>query len=304
MEYYEVLGLKKEPFLDTADPFFFYQSRSHKETLHRMEISLRLGRGLNLILGDVGTGKTTLAQALEAQIVEDERFIIGKMLDPAFSSEKEFFEALLLLFGLDTTEAGNAVLSKNKIKNFLFQKGVEEDKSVVLVIDEGQKLTYTCLEDLRLFLNYQTPQKKLLNIVIFSQLEILPLIRRKNNFTDRIAYFSRLEPFDREETGKVIDFRLQRAGFPKGKQLFTQEAKDLIHEYTKGRPRRIIMLCHNAIEEIIIRDKRQVTEALILELIRKDLERVPLSIEPIQSDFNWEARRRKKGFWGNLFSRE
>lgn len=263
MEYYESLGLVREPFLDTADPYFFYQSQSHKETLQRLEISVRLGRGLNLILGDVGTGKTTLAQALEQVLIQDDQFVVAKIMDPTYSSEEEFLENMLMLFGLEQQPGGSRLSIKNQLKNHFYHLGVERNKRVVLVIDEGQKLTYPCLENLRLFLNYQTPQRKLLNIVIFSQLEILPVIRAKANFTDRIAVLYMLEPFSREETHRMIDYRLQRAGLRGGRELFTTEARDLVYEYTGGKPRRITMLCHNAIEEIIIQNKTVVDGAVI-----------------------------------------
>lgn len=274
MEYYESLGLVREPFLDTADPYFFYQSRSHKESLQRLEISVRLGRGLNLILGDVGTGKTTLAQALEMELVKDEQFIICKIMDPTYSSEEEFLEAMLMLFALEPMPGASRLSIKNTLKNYLYHVGVEQNKRVVLIIDEGQKLTYPCLENLRLFLNYQTPQRKLLNIVIFSQLEILPVIRRKANFTDRIAVLYMLEPFTREETHRMIDYRLFRAGLAKGREIFSGEAKDLIYEQTRGKPRRITMLCHNAIEEAIIRNQA-VVDAEIIRSLAARFSRLP-----------------------------
>ncbi|MBM3462783.1 MAG: transposase [Armatimonadetes bacterium] len=266
MEYYESLGLVREPFMDTADPYFFYQSHSHKETLQRLEISVRLGRGLNLILGDVGTGKTTLAQALEMELIKDDTFVTCKIMDPTYSSEEEFLEAMLMLFQLEPQPGASRLSIKNTLKNHLYHLGVEQNKRVVLVIDEGQKLTYPCLENLRLFLNYQTPQRKLLNIVIFSQLEILPVIRAKANFTDRIAVLYKLEPFSREETHRMIDYRLQRAGLSKPRDLFTTEAKDLIFERTRGKPRRITMLCHNAVEEAIIRNQDTVDADIIRAL--------------------------------------
>lgn len=270
MEYYELLGLSREPFNDTADPYFLFESRHHRETLQRLEISVRLGRGLNLVFGDVGSGKTTLSQALEQSLLQEDSFCFGKVLDPSFASEVDFLEHLRLIFSIPGKKIRSPLSGKNLLKHFLFQKGVEEGKTVVLIIDEGQKLTPPHLETLRLLLNYQTPQKKLLNIIIFSQLELLSLIQNKPNFTDRIAVLQVLPPLSREETHQMIAFRLKRAGLQDGKDLYTAAAKDLIFRATQGRPRKITLLCHNSIEEAIIRDKTIVDEGLVSSILEQE----------------------------------
>lgn len=274
MEYFEVLGFKREPFMDTANPYFFYETGSNEECLHRLEVSLRLGRGLNVVLGEVGTGKTTLANTLEQTLLQEEEFILGKLLDPAFSSEVQFLEALLRAFGVEYSSKASLDL-KNDLKNFLFEKGVEEQKSVILVIDEGQKLSMENLETLRILLNYQAPQKKLLNIAIFAQPEVLERIREKPNLADRIAFFHLLKPLTKEETFGFIDFRVRRAG--KGEtEFFTREAKESVYEYSKGRPRKIVTLCHEAVQEMVIQEKSRVEGELINTIIdrKKEIDRM------------------------------
>ncbi|MBI2263718.1 MAG: AAA family ATPase [Armatimonadetes bacterium] len=289
MEYYELLGLKLEPFMDTADPYFLYQSASHRECLHRLEISLRLGRGLNLVLGDVGTGKTTLAQALEQTLMNEEQFLLGKLLDPTFSSESQFLENIRMIFNIDGRASGSLLAAKNLVKNFLFRAGVEETRTVVLLIDEGQKLTSVYLETLRMLLNYQTPQKKLLNIVIFGQLELLSEIQQKPNFTDRISVFHILVPLTRDETHKMIDFRLARAGLPEGRELFTTEAKDFIFRETHGRPRKITLLCHEALEQLIVLNRNVVTEELLTGILARTKQTAAVAVgagESVESGGN------------------
>lgn len=270
MEYFEMLGFKKEPFMDTANPYFFYETGSNEECLHRLEVSLRLGRGLNVILGDVGTGKTTLANTLEQTLLQEEEFVLGKLLDPAFSSEVQFLEGLLRAFGVEYSSRSILDL-KNDLKNFLFAKGVEEQKSVILVIDEGQKLSMDNLETLRILLNYQAPQKKLLNIAIFAQPEILDKIREKSNLADRIAFFYLLKPLTQEETFGLIDFRIRRAG-KIDSDFFTEEAKELVFEYSNGRPRKIITLCHEAVQEMVIQERSIVEGELIRDLVEKKID--------------------------------
>ena len=270
MEYYELLGLKREPFQTTADPYFFYRSQEHAEALQRLEISIRLRRGLNLILGDIGTGKTTMGEVLKQTLLREDKFILGTILDPSFKSEFQFLTNIVNLFGIDPPRR-STISYKNAVKNYLFQKGVKEDKTVVLLIDEGQKLTPTYLEVLRLFLNYQTPDFFLINIIILAQLDLLPKLKRRRSFMDRVAVTYMLNPLNREDTENMIRFRLNRAGLSGNKELFTKEAVDVIYEHTKGMPRRITALCHDCLEELISKDKDVVTGDLVKEIIKRQV---------------------------------
>ncbi|MFH1867814.1 MAG: hypothetical protein ABH843_02470, partial [Candidatus Omnitrophota bacterium] len=86
MSYYEVLSLKSEPFSTSPDPLFFYPSSSHDAALKRLEIAIRLRRGLNLILGDVGTGKTTLSRILIQLFKDESDFVFHMILDPSYKT--------------------------------------------------------------------------------------------------------------------------------------------------------------------------------------------------------------------------
>lgn len=270
MEYYEILGLKKEPFQTTADPYFFYRSQEHSEALQRLEISVRLRRGLNLILGDIGTGKTTMGEVLKQMLLRENRFILGTILDPSFKSEFQFLTNIVNLFDINPPRR-STISYKNAVKNYLFQKGVEENKTVVLLIDEGQKLTPTYLEVLRLFLNYQTPDSFLINMIILAQLDLLPKLKKRHSFMDRVAVTYMLNPLNREDTEQMINFRLERAGLPENKKLFTEEAISLIHYHSKGMPRRITTLCHDCLEQLITKDGEVVTENLVKEALAKQV---------------------------------
>ncbi|MFH2049135.1 MAG: phage tail protein, partial [bacterium] len=101
MEYYEIIGLTKEPFSMAPDPDFFYQSRSHGECLNRLEISLRLNRGLNIIIGDIGTGKTTISRLLLRRFVDfGKNYKFYLILDPTWKDNQEFLMYLQKLFGI------------------------------------------------------------------------------------------------------------------------------------------------------------------------------------------------------------
>lgn len=262
MGYFNVLGLEKEPFSTSPDPQFFYHSDSHNTALKRLEISIRLRRGLCLILGDVGTGKTTLSRTLLQAFKEEENFIFHLILDPSFKSEFQFLLYLVKIFGI-TPEFKSTIDFKEALEKYLFQKGVEENKTIVLLIDEGQKITQENLEVLRTLLNYETNEYKLLQLVIMAQVELLPRIKKIRNFIDRVCLKYTINPLDENETKEMINFRLRQAGYSWQKGLFTDEAIKLIYSNTQGYPRKISLLCHDALEAVVMKEGLTVDAEII-----------------------------------------
>lgn len=269
MSYYEVLNLKKEPFSTSPDPDFFYRSSAHNTALQRLEIAIRLRRGLSLILGDVGTGKTTLSRILVQIFDQEDDFIFHMMLDPSYKSEFQFLHSLAKMFNAIPTFRSTPDY-REAIERYLFHKGVDENKTIVLIIDEGQKLTPTFLEILRTLLNYETNEYKLLQLVILAQMEILPRIKRIKNFYDRIILKYIINPLDENETREMIDFRLRQAGLESGAKLFTEAAIKLLYEKSLGYPRKISILCHNALEGLVMYDQRVVDENLMKKVIEQE----------------------------------
>jgi general secretion pathway protein A len=269
VNYYEILGLQKEPFSTTPDPQFFFRSRQHQEAIDRLEIALRLRRGLNLIIGDVGSGKTTLARVLLQNFAEEEEFQFFLILDPIFRSEYQFLRHLIEMFG--AAPRGRSTLDyRNALEAFLFQTGIDEGKVVVLLIDEGQKLTPTYIETVRTLLNFETNEYKLLQVIILGQLELLPKIRRKRNFMDRINLSYMINPLSLDDTQEMIRFRLERAGF-NGGTMFTDQATSLIYDHSKGSPRKITLMCHHALESLIMQSRTVVEENIVQELIAAEV---------------------------------
>ena len=269
MSYFNVLGLEREPFSSSPDPHFFYHSSSHYAALRRLEIAIRLRRGLSLILGDVGTGKTTLSRTLLQTFKDDTDFVFHMILDPGFKSEFQFLLSLVKIFGVNPNFKSTLDF-KESLEKYLFQKGVEENKTVVLLIDEGQKISPENLELLRTLLNYETNEYKLLQLVIMAQTELLPRITRIRNFIDRVVLKYTINPLDEIETKEMIEFRLKQAGYRNPYHLFTDEAIRLIYQHTRGYPRRIAIICHDALEAAIMNDRLAVDEETINSLILQE----------------------------------
>ncbi|MFC1554497.1 ExeA family protein [candidate division KSB1 bacterium] len=271
MEYYKLLDLKKEPFSTSPDPVFFYESYEHKECLNRLEISIRLRRGLSVILGEVGTGKTTVSRMLIKRFAKEKNnFIIRIILDPTFRSEYEFIKNLCNSFGIDTASRSTFEF-KNDLENYLLQKGVKEKKAVVLLIDEGQKLSPTYIEVLRTLLNYETNEYKLLQLVIFAQHEFLHKMKRQPNFLDRVSMGYNLNPLNEKDTTGMINFRLKAAGLNSNRILFTDRAAKLIYSHTQGFPRKISRFCHDALIAMLRDNKKVVDEKFVLDMVRKEV---------------------------------
>ncbi len=258
MEYFKLLHLTREPFSNSPDPAFFYESNQHKECIQKLEIALRLRRGLNVVTGEVGTGKTTLCRQLIQTFSGDSRISASLILDPDFTDPRSFLSAIIhMMTGRRPGPEDTIPDMKEHLKHYLFQKGVEEDRTVVLIVDEGQKMSPACLETLRELLNFETNEYKLLQIIIFAQNEFTDTLEELPNLADRINLYYRLAPLNFKDTRALIHHRLQHAVEPEspGRHLFSLPARWRIFRLSGGYPRKIIHLCHQCLLAMIIQNK-------------------------------------------------
>ncbi|HEV7179516.1 MAG TPA: AAA family ATPase [Candidatus Baltobacteraceae bacterium] len=257
--FYRFFGLERDPFLDTADPYFYCELGALRKAKERLFDSVDASRGLTVVLGEPGTGKTSLSGALEQELLADDRIVLGKILDPTFATETEFLIAIGRVFGLALPPRSNAAL-KNALKNFFFETAVLEKRTLVLVVDEAQTLNDENLEALRLLLNYHVPQRKLLNILLFGQGELETRIHGRGNLADRVDGWIRLGLLDDSTSLAVLDYRLARGGLAPGQQIFSPDARALLVDAGSGIPRRLMMLAHLAMQEAADRASTMVLE--------------------------------------------
>lgn len=248
MTYYSLLGLRQEPFSNSPDPDLLYHSPATNRCLHELEIAVRLHRGLNVVFGQVGTGKTTICRALLRQLHDDPHIQTFLILDPGYATQLDFVSALSSTLGVSPPRTNDLQAYKDSIQNWLLTRVNDQNQTVALLIDEGQKIRDDCLEILRELLNFETNTAKLLQIALFAQTELKPRMLAVPNLTDRINFSYELGPFTLGQTKAMIEFRLAKSRMEDSRPIrLTSPAVLSIYRSTRGYPRKIIHLCHHTL---------------------------------------------------------
>ncbi|MDB5058184.1 MAG: Peptidoglycan-binding domain 1 protein [Chloroflexi bacterium] len=247
MDYLSFYGLNEPPFLIAPTPRFLYMSAQHKAALSKVVSRLQTRQGLSLIYGAVGTGKTTIARWLYDRLNDDPSglYRVRTIYNPAFRRENQLLRVILREFGMEElarTLDGNLAL----LQRYLQREVIDGDRTVVLIIDEANLLPAALLEFLRQLLNFENNEFKLLQIVLVGTEELRDKVRRKAALASRARSVSTLEPFDADELGRMIAFRLSVAG--RERPLFTEEALELLYQISDGVPRTAMNLSEYAVE--------------------------------------------------------
>jgi general secretion pathway protein A len=267
MSYYRYFGLEREPFGTTPDPAMFYRTLGHEDCYERLKLAIALRRGLSIIIGDVGYGKTTIKVALIQELQSGGLHEIGIVNNPRdCRTDVQFLRAVLGQFGLDAS--GRTALDlTTEFLRFLEQMHVA-GRQPILIIDEGQNLSSSHLEILRTFLSFETPTQKLIDIVIFAQPELEEKILRKRNLAQRVGMDHKLNPLNRRDTAAMITHRLAVSGRDvNAPAIFTNDAIDVIYERAQGIPRAITNFCAECLVEAVFLKRDQVDDSLALDVI-------------------------------------
>lgn len=255
--------LTGDPFTLTPDPAFLYQSDGHAEALAGLKLGIWERRGLMVMIGEVGTGKTTLVYSLLSNLDPD---IETAYLSNTLLSFEEILASALRDFGVPC--ASRQRIELIEALNGFLRRCALAGKTAVLVIDEAQNLSDEVFEGLRLLLNFETYKSKLLQIVLVGQPELASRLRSPGlrQVRDRIAVRCHLNPLSRREAMGYIEHRLEMVGGTSG--LFTRPALGLLVRKSRGIPRRINVLCHNAMLFAYGRDRLRVDRGLASQAIR------------------------------------
>lgn len=242
--YCNFYGLKERPFNITSDPAFFFLSNKHKEALSHLLYGVSQRKGIIVLTGEVGTGKTTLCRFFLGRLGKDVKTAF--ILNPHFS-ETQLLEAIINDFGIKTkTNSGLSLISE--LNKFLLKES-EAGFNIVLIIDESQNLKPAQLEQVRLLSNLETEKDKLLQVILVGQPELNDKLSLHDlrQLRQRIMVRYHIAPLEPEEIKIYIKHRLNVAGAVDNKISFNDGALELICKFSKGTPRLINMLCDRAL---------------------------------------------------------
>lgn len=238
--YTEFFGLTERPFTLLPDPSLIYWSNQHRRAYTVLQYGLLSRAPVTLITGEIGSGKTTLVQAMLKEI--EEGLTIG-LISNAQGGRGELLQWILNAFGIDTrTEGSDYVRLFQRFQDFLLQE-YAEGRRVVLIIDEAQNLSMEGLEEVRMLTNINANKDELIQLILVGQPELRDIVRAPGmrQLAQRVAASFHLNPLDRPGLEHYIRHRLTAVG-GKGDE-FSAEAIDIIFERTGGVPRLVNQLC-------------------------------------------------------------
>ncbi|HGY9610590.1 ExeA family protein [Vibrio harveyi] len=284
--YKDFFGFVELPFSIVPNSRYLYLSQRHKEAITHLQAGLGDGGGFAMLTGEVGTGKTTVAKAMLANL--DENTKAGLILNPTFSS-RDLLEAICDEFKVTYPEEASLKQLNQAIHDYLLRNH-KMGWTTLLVIDEAQHLAADVLEQLRLLTNLETDTRKLLKVLLVGQPELQRLLQttQLRQLAQRITGRYHLLPLDEKETADYITFRLHTAGGDK--QLFDRSSTKLIAKYSHGIPRLINLICDKSLnlsyhKGNVVVDKQTVHQAC--EEVMQFQAEIYQQDQPVRRSFEW-----------------
>jgi general secretion pathway protein A len=264
--YQQYYGLRELPFELTPNPKYLFLTKQHREALSTLVYGLSSGKGVTALIGEAGTGKTTLLHAA-LQSEHCRHVTCVYLMNPALT-RNEFIEILSVQFGLSPHAARSKAGLLQELDAILRERRTR-GQMTALLIDEAQSLSTELLEEIRLLANSETANEKLLSLVLAGQPELRDRLNEKElrQLKQRVTLRCEIQPFNLQETAAYIASRIRTAG-GEAARLFTREAVMLIHERSGGIPRTISVMCDNALLTGFGMARQPVDYEMVLEVAR------------------------------------
>lgn len=257
-----MLGVVVPPFSIEADPRFMYLSADTRRALSKVSFMVEAGQGASVVVGEVGTGKTTLASWFHSRYQNRKDFIVARVDEPPKQSGLLLLRRIAAEFGVRTRRATEDQLTE--LRQFLIEK-TEQGVLPLIIIDEAHELIDKQFEDLRRILNFRDPRGgKAYQLILLGRPDLDINLRTAPDFNDRVATRSSLDPLTPQDTLGLIEWRLQAAGRDgKLPPLFTEKALMPIWQESRGYPRRICLLCLHLCLEMMDQQLPQLTSEFV-----------------------------------------
>ena len=263
---WDYIGVVVPPFSIEADPRFMYLSADTRRALSKVSFMVEAAQGASVVVGEVGTGKTTLASWFHTRYQNRKDFVVARVDEPPTRSGLLLLRRIASEFGIRTRRATEHQLEE--FRSFLVQQ-TEKNILPLIIIDEAHELGPEQFVELRRLLNFRDPKGgKAYQLILLGRPELDINLRDVPDFADRIATRSSLDPLTPEDTRGLIDFRLLAAGRDsRHTQLFTEDSVLPIWRETRGYPRSICMLCLHLCLEVVDRKLEKVDSAIVSEFL-------------------------------------
>jgi general secretion pathway protein A len=268
--YQHHFGLAEAPFSIAPDPRYLYLSQRHEEALAHLLYGVNAGGGFVLLTGEVGAGKTTICRCLLQQIPAS--CDVAYVFNPKLTVE-ELLSTICVEFGIACPAGNNSIKVYVDCINAYLLDAHAKGRHTVLIIDEAQKLSADVLEQMRLLTNLETDQRKLLQIILIGQPELVAMLERPEllQLSQRIVASFHLGPLTRPEVAAYVQHRLEVSGAKR--QLIPARLMGRLYRLSGGVPRLINLLCDRALLGAYTQGKEQVDAATLSQAAREALRR-------------------------------
>jgi len=264
--YKRFFGLRENPFNVNPDPHYLFLTQRTQEAMAGLTYGIQNRKGIILLTGEVGTGKTTLLNKLLDWLRQERAataFIFNTQLNVS-----ELFDCLMADFGIpcESRAKSNVLMRLNRWLLERYRAG----ELAVLVVDEAQNLSPELLEEIRLLTNMETSTEKLLQIVLSGQPELEEKLKHPQlrQLRQRITVRCKTGPLSLAETHRYIAERLHMAG-ANGQPIFSPGAIESVYTYARGIPRVVNVLCEHTLINAYVDQQRPVTASLVDEVAQE-----------------------------------